>query len=258
MQTIRALIVDDEPLARKRIRALLAGRDDVEVVAEAGSGEAAVKSIREHGPDLVFLDVQMPGLDGFGALEALRPEERPVVIFTTAHDAYALQAFEVHALDYLLKPFDDERFETALERARTQIRRRGVDELGDQLRDLLEAHRGRKLDGAPENAQRLVVKSGGRITFVDFDEIDWIEAEGSYACLHVGERTHMLRETMHSLEARLPAGRFLRIHRSAIVNLRRVREIQGSGTDCRVVLQTGSRLSVSQSYREKLQKALGI
>jgi two-component system LytT family response regulator len=259
MEAIRILIVDDEPLARRRVRKLLNGRRDVTIVGESANGREAVAAIRSQRPDVVFLDVQMPVLDGFGALAELAGDEMPVVVFTTAYDQYALRAFEVHALDYLLKPFDDERFEQALERARAQVQRSKADDLGARLQELLADH-GARAGGPGEAAdpERLVVKSGGRITFLDLDEIDWIEAEGSYVNLHAGKRSHLLRETMNGLEARLPEDRFLRVHRSTIVNLGRVRELQERHGDYRVVLEDGRKLAVSQRYREKLHKALGL
>ena len=184
--TIRVLIVDDEPLARERIRTLLKAVRGVQVVGECGDGKRAVKAIRRRRPDLVFLDIQMPEMDGFSVLEKLQPEEIPVVIFATAYDKYALRAFEVHALDYLLKPFDRERFGTALARARDQIERR---KNGDINRRLLSLLAGRA--GEEKPAERLVIKSAGRISFLRTEEVDWIEAAGNDLRLHAGKEEHL-------------------------------------------------------------------
>lgn len=250
---IRALIVDDEPLARERLRTLLKPEADVEIVGECGDGEKAVSAIRRHKPDLLFLDVQMPERDGFDVLEALGAEEMPVVVFVTAYDKYALRAFEVHALDYLLKPFDRERFQRALERAREQVAGRHSSTLGERLLALLA-------DRATEQKrlQRVVIKSGGRIFFLRVEEIDWIEAAGNYLRLHVGREEHLLRETMNRLEARLDPAKFLRIHRSTIVNLERIREMQPSfHGDYVVLLRDGTRLALSRSHRDKLPARWG-
>lgn len=248
-----ALIVDDEPLARERIRTLLKTEREIHVVGECGDGKRAVKAIRRRRPDLVFLDVQMPEMDGFAVLEALQPEEMPVVIFTTAYDKYALRAFEVHALDYLLKPFDRERFQTALARACEQIERRKNGTLNRRLLSLLA---GRAAGQKP--VERLVIKSGGRITFLRADEVEWIEAAGNYLRLHAGREEHLLRETMGGMEARLDSEKFVRIHRSTIVNLDRVKEMQPSfHGDYVVLLHDGKRLTLSRGYRDRLQSILG-
>jgi two-component system LytT family response regulator len=250
---IRVLIIDDEPLARQRIRALLEAEADVEVIGECEDGVKAVAAIREHKPDLLFLDVRMPELDGFGILEALGTERMPGVIFVTAYDRYALRAFEVHALDYLLKPFDRERFKRALERARAQIGRAQTAEVSEQLRALLEDARGgrRFLD-------RVVIKSASRVFFLRVEEIDWIEAAGNYLKLHAGNESHLLRETMNGLEARLDPEKFLRIHRSTIVNIERIQELQPwFHGDYVVLLRDGTKLTLSRSYRQKLQDLFG-
>jgi two-component system LytT family response regulator len=249
---IQTLIVDDEPLARERIRTLLKAERDVRVVGECSDGRRAVKAIRRHKPDLVYLDVQMPEMDGFDVLDELKPEEMPVVIFATAYDKYALRAFDVHALDYLLKPFDRERFQTALERAREQIGKRRNGDINQRLFSLL-ADRA----SGQKPAQRLVIKSGGRITFLRAEEIDWVEAAGNYLRLHVGKEEHLLRETMNGLEARLDPQHFLRIHRSTIVNLERVKQMQASfHGEYVVLLHDGTRLTLSRGYRDKLQEIL--
>src|SRR6266545_303466 len=219
MDKIRALIIDDEPLARERIVDMLVGDAEVEIIGECGDGLAAVAAIEAHKPDLAFLDVQIPELDGFGLLEAI--EQTPVIIFVTAYDQYALRAFEVHALDYLLKPFDRERFDKALRRAKHQIERERAGTMNRELVALLA-----DLKSRPKPLERLVIKAGGRVFFLRVDEIDWIEAAANYVRLHVGSETHLLRETMNALEGRLDAEQFVRIHRSTIVHLDRIQELQ--------------------------------
>ena len=248
---MRTLIVDDEPLARERFRTLLCDEPDIELVGECGDGKEAVSAIREKSPELLFLDVQMPEMDGFAVLRAVGPERVPAVVFVTAYDRYALRAFDVHALDYLLKPFDRERFQKALERARAQLGERGT--LGDRLLALLKDVK--KVSKHPE---RFVIKSAGRVFFLRADEIDWVEAAGNYVQLHVGPTTHLMRETMGRLEARLDPEKFVRIHRSTIVQVDRIKEMQPAfHGDYIVILQDGARLNLSRSYREKLQTLLG-
>ncbi len=248
---MRTLIVDDEPLARERIRTLLCDEPDIELVGECGDGKEAVSAIREKSPELLFLDVQMPEMDGFAVLRAVGPERVPAVVFVTAYDRYALRAFDVHALDYLLKPFDRERFQKALERARAQLGERGT--LGDRLLALPKDVK--KVSKHPE---RFVIKSAGRVFFLRADEIDWVEAAGNYVQLHVGPTTHLMRETMGRLEARLDPEKFVRIHRSTIVQVDRIKEMQPAfHGDYIVILQDGARLNLSRSYREKLQTLLG-
>ena len=251
MEKIRTLIVDDEPLARERIADLLDGDAEFEIVGECGDGLAAVAAIEAHKPDLLFLDVQMPELDGFGVLEAI--EEAPVIIFVTAYDQYALRAFEVHALDYLLKPFDRERFDKALQRAKRQIARERAGAVNQELVALLA-----DLKSRPKPLERLVIKAGGRVFFLRVDEIDWIEAAANYVKLHVGKESHLLRETINGLAAKLDPDKFLRIHRSIIVNLERVKELQPwFHGDYVVILQDGTQLTSSRNYREHLRKLLG-
>lgn len=249
---IRAIIVDDEPLARERIRTLLRSAPDVEVVAECGDGRKAIGAIEKHRPDLLFLDVQMPGPDGFGVLASLSPGKYPVVVFVTAYDRYALKAFEASALDYLLKPFDRERFDKAMARVRKHLGQKQTGKLNQKLLALLE-----QTPGA-QYAERLVVKSAGRITFLRTDEIDWVEAQGNYACLHVGKDTHLLRETMSALEARLDPQKFVRIHRSTVANIECIKELQPTfHGDFSVLLRDGTRLTLSRTYRKELQRRLG-
>jgi two-component system LytT family response regulator len=250
---LRTLIVDDEPLARQRLRRLCDEDPDIEIVGECNDGQQAVDSLREHRPDLVFLDVQMPALDGFATLQSLGDSALPMVIFVTAHDRYALKAFEVHALDYLLKPFDRSRFAAALEHAKAQFRQGHTDSVSERLSQLLQAFPDRS-----RYSERLMVKSGGRIYFVAADTISWLEAAGNYVRLHVGKEDHLLRETLTSLEKKLDPKRFVRIHRSAIVNLACLRELQPAfHGDYVVILQDGTELALSRGCRDKLEEALG-
>jgi two-component system LytT family response regulator len=250
---IRTLVIDDEPLARGRLRKLLEDETEIELIGECSDGREALAAIQEHSPDLIFLDVQMPELDGFSVLAALKREKMPVVIFVTAHDKFALKAFEVHAVDYLLKPFDRERFQTALARALNQIKREQTGALTERLSTLLA-------DLKPESAhpERIVIKADGRMTFLKTDDIDWIEAADNYVNLRVGTESHLVRETMASLESRLPSKKFMRISRSTIVNIERIKELQPMfHGEYAVILRNGTRLTLSRSYRDKLQQLLG-
>jgi len=250
---IRTLIVDDEPLARERIRALLQKEADIEIIGECADGRGAVAAISKDRPDLVFLDVQMPELDGFGVLEQLDSEARPAVVFVTAHDKFALRAFEVHALDYLLKPFDSGRFKKALERARDRIQRQQTGELSHRISELLA-----DLKTGAKHPERLAIKSGGKVLFLKIDEIDWIEAADNYVELHIGNESHLHRETMAALEGKLPADKFMRISRSTIVNIERIKELQPMfHGEYAVILRNGTRLTLSRSHREKLNQLLG-
>ena len=249
----RILIADDEPLARERLKMLLVGQEGFEVVGECHDGPSTIDAIRRTKPDLVFLDVQMPGANGFDVVSALGEEELPLFVFVTAFDKYALKAFDVHALDYLLKPFDRDRFLQALARARQQLERPSNSDLRSRLLALV-----RDLEPAPQRLERFVIKSGGRVFFVRADEIDWIEAAGNYVKLHVGTETHLLRETMNAVEAQLPRETFYRIHRCHIVNIERVKELQPwFNGEYVVFLRTGARLTLSRGYREKLQDRIG-
>lgn len=250
---VKTIIVDDEQLARERLRDLLAGREGIEVVAECGDGQSAVRSIEENKPDLVFLDVQMPELDGFGVVEAVGADRMPPVIFVTAHERFALKAFEVHAIDYLLKPFDRERFAAALNRALDHVRKRNDTDLASKMTSLLGDIRSQ-----PRATDRLVVKTDGRVLLVPVDDVDWIESADNYVSVHAGGETHLLRETMNSIEQRLPTDRFMRISRSSIVNVDRIRELQPLfHGDYVVILRNGARLNLSRSHREKLNALLG-
>jgi two-component system LytT family response regulator len=248
---MRVLIADDEPLARERVRTLLAGEADIEVAAECGDGAETVAAIERLAPDLIFLDVQMPEVDGFEVLDAIAPAPMPAVIFVTAYDRYALKAFEVHALDYLLKPFDQERFSLALARARAEFAR-GDGSVARRLVELLENLRTER-----RYATRIVVRESGRVFFLGLTEIDWIESVGNYVCLHVGQRSHLLRETMKSVEARLDPARFVRLHRSSIVNVERIHQVETTRRgDYAVVLTDGTHLAASRGYAERLRKLM--
>jgi len=250
---IRVLVVDDEPLAREKICGMAADDPEIRVVAECSNGAEAIEAVQAMRPDLILLDVQMPEVGGFAVLEALKDEWLPPVIFITAYDHYAVRAFEFHALDYLLKPFDRERFQTAIERAKRQIRRDSGARMDARILALLEEMR-----ETPRYSERLVVKTGGRVFFLNTDEIDWVEAEGNYVSIHTGKKSYLLRETITSLESQLDPKEFVRIHRSAIVRLDRIKELQPwSHGEYHVLLQDGTRLTLSRSYREKLQAALG-
>lgn len=243
---IKALIVDDEPLARDRLRAMLARESDIQVMDECADGDEAVDKILGLKPDLVFLDVQMPKRDGFGVLRTLQGGKLPAVIFTTAYDQHALAAFDAHAVDYVLKPFKTSRFQEALNRAREMLAGRGSQEAVNRLLKLVEERQ----QEAPK-LTRIPVKSEDRTFFVKVEEVDWIEADGNYAVLHAGKARHMVRETMTFLEANLPPGGFLRISRSSIVNLERVRELQPlAQEDHAVVLKNGEVLEMTRGIRE--------
>ena len=255
MRRFRALIVDDEPFARERVRRLLAADEEIEIVGECADGFAAVEALSAHAPDLVFLDVQMPGKDGFAVLEEVAGRCAPLVIFLTAYDQYAVRAFDACALDYLLKPFDEERFEKALARAKAQLRRAEEASTSEPTASLLD---GKEARGSQAPLERVVVKSGGRIFFLKTCEVDWIEAYGNYVRLHVGATSYLLREPISSLEAQIDPARFLRIHRSALVNIERIREMQPMfHGQYVVILHDGTRLTLSRRYRSKLQKSLG-
>jgi two-component system, LytTR family, response regulator len=249
----RVLIADDEPLARERLRTLLQDEPGMEIVGEAGDGLRAAESILALTPDIVFLDVQMPGADGFDVIEAVGADRMPCVIFVTAFDRYALRAFDVHALDYLLKPFDRERFRQSVARARQQMTRTNGGDVERRIAALMD-----DLRPAKQKTDRFVVKSGGRIFFVRTSEIDWIEAAGNYVKLHVGADTHLIRETMNAVEGRLSPEAFVRIHRCHIVNIEQVRELQPwFNGEYVVFLKSGTRLTLSRGYRERLQDRVG-
>ena len=246
--TPRALVVDDEPVARKRLRSLLEA-EKVHVVGECENGEQAIEAIERLRPDVVFLDVQMPGLDGFDVVDALEAAKHPAIVFVTAYDRYAVRAFDVHAVDYLLKPFERSRLRKALERlsARSDSReaRRGIHAAVDSVRAQLPL-------------RRVLIKTSGRIYAVRVDDVDYIDVAGHYLELHAGATTHLVRDSIGSIESRLDSSRFVRIHRSVIVNIDRVRELQPAfHGEFVVTLQTGHRLRCSRTYADRLTKAMG-
>ena len=251
-ERISVIIVDDEEPARARLRHLLKDETDFEIAAECPNGRQAVAAIEKLRPQLVFLDIQMPRMNGFEVCETVGAETMPLVVFVTAYNQFALQAFEVHAVDYLLKPFDRERFQKCLRHVREQLRRGAELPYSAQLKQLLAEMRtgGKKFE-------RLAFKLDGRVIFVRVDEIDWIEADGNYVHLHSGDAKHLLRETLTSLEEQLPADKFLRINRSTLVNLDRIKELQSLFYgDFAVILRNGTKLTLSRNYRDKVEALL--
>lgn len=246
MSKIRAVIADDEPLARRGIRQLLAPHSDVAVVAEARNGREAVRMLRELEPDLLFLDVQMPELDGFDVLSEIGAEAMPAVIFVTAYDTFAVKAFEAHALDYLVKPLEARRFAEALEHMRERLRSTKAVDLSRKLLALLEAREKERV------RQRILIPTPGGELVLEPDEIDWIEADDYYAAIHASGRRHLIRESLASLEQRLDSSRFVRAHRSAIVNIDRVRELRREANETFLVLRNGMRVPVSRRQREQV------
>ncbi len=250
MEKIRALIVDDEPLAREGMRIHLGEHEDIDIIGECDDGATAVIMIRDVAPDLVFLDVQMSGLDGFGVLRAIGGEHMPIVVFVTAYDQFALQAFEAHAIDYLLKPIDPDRLDTALERVRNQLEGANRRERVDRVMALLS-----QVGGSQRYIERLVTRSDGKIRIIRVDDIDYIEAAGNYAKIHVGGKMHLVREGMNSLESKLDPARFLRVHRSVIVRIDRIKELESLYQgDYVVVLHDGTRLTTGRKYRDAIQE----
>ena len=251
---IRTLIIDDVQLARERLKRCLAAEPDVEIVGECDNGTKAVESIRALSPDLIFLDVQMPALDGFGVLDALKGEHTPTVIFVTAYNEYAIQAFDVNALDYLLKPVDCARLSKAVERAKAHLAQpEPGDDLDSRFRAMLE-----DLKASSKFLKRLTIKLTGHTILLPTDEIDWIESYGNYLKLHAGRESHLIRGTMQSLESRLDPEKFVRVHRSTIVNIEKIKEIYPrSNGDQDLVLQNGQQLMLSRKYRDRFFGALG-
>jgi two-component system LytT family response regulator len=251
--SLRVIIVDDEPLARKFIRRMLKDDQEVEIVGECVNGKEAVVAVREQMPDLVFLDVQMPEMDGFAALAALEVERLPEIIFTTAYEQFAIRAFEIHALDYLLKPFDQARFNKALAHAKERLSGVKYVEGRKQVTAMLENV---KLN--PKFLDRLIVKANGRIIFLKTRDIHWIKADDKYVHLHTGKTAHMVRQTLNAMEGQLDPQIFLRIHRSAVVNIEWIKELQPLfGGEHRVVLEDGTKLTLSRNYKDKLFELLG-
>jgi two-component system LytT family response regulator len=262
---IRALIVDDEPVARAGIRRLLEDDPDIIVVGEAGNGRSAVRAITTLRPDLLFLDIQMPEMDGFQVLEQITPQRAPTVVFVTAYDRFALRAFEVQALDYVLKPFEDERFFAVLARAKQHVRQARDGDLATRLAALLAAYESQAkstrqplmTESGPARLARILVKQGDRVFFLPVEEIDWIEAADYYARIHAGGTSHLVRETMGALESQLDETQFVRVHRSAIVNAERVKEIRADWRNHPVVvLETGVRLPVARTRRAVLERVM--
>jgi len=253
------VIVDDEELARRGIKTRLQRSQDVEIVADCNNGREAIEAIRRLSPDLVFLDVQMPGKTGFDVIEAIGCDTFPQVIFVTAHDRYAIRAFEVNALDYLLKPIDDERFDIALRRARESLARHHDSGVGRRLASVLgEMAASRNRGPTTTRSNRLVVRSGGRVLFVKVSEVDWVEATGDYVTLHVGKKSLLLRETITEMERKLGSEGFTRIHRSTIVNLEQIVEMRAlDNGEYRVRLRDATELKLSRNYRHALPRLIG-
>jgi len=252
MDRIRTIVVDDEKPARMRLIELLQREADVEVAGTASDGREALDVLRRVKPDLLFLDVQMPQLDGFGVLEQLAPNEMPITILVTAYDKYAIQAFDAHAIDYLLKPFSDQRFDNAIKRARKYIASADVRGQGEELTAAAEERR--SVNARSGFLERLVLKSNGSITFLDVDDVDWIEAAGVYIYLHAGRQKHLYRSSVTQLLQRLNPRRFVRIHRSAAVNTSRIRELQSvSHGDFALILKDGTELTLSRAYRSQVE-----
>lgn len=254
---MRVIIVDDEPLARDRLRGMLTKEPDVQIVAECGDGKEALQAIKRESPDVVFLDIQMPEMDGFEVLTQLKGNRLPQVVFVTAYDEFAVKAFDVHALDYLLKPFDRDRLKQALDRIREHLKASAPSEdLTRKLSALLESLQPEKSDKA--GPDRLAVKLDGRVIFLRPTDIDWLEAQDNYVKLHVGRDAHLVRDTLSSFESRLDNRRFIRIARSTIVNIDRVREMQPMfHGEYVVILHDGTKLTMSRGYRDTLQQYLG-
>jgi two-component system LytT family response regulator len=256
VEPVRVLIADDERPARAKLRRFLAADPQVELAGEAASGTEAVEMIERLRPDLVFLDIQMPGADGFGVLQAIGPAALPHVVFVTAYDEYALRAFEVHAVDYLLKPFDADRFRTALARAKERVRGRtpaGDEALDARIRRVLAEAR-----PAPAYLERVLVRTGARAVFLRVDEIDWLEAEENYVRLHAGRESYLVRGTLAGLEERLDPARFVRVHRSHMVSLAAIRELHPwSHGDWMIVLRDGRELMLSRRYRDRIPELAG-
>lgn len=266
---IKVIVVDDEPLALRGLKLRLAEFPEVEIVAEATNGREAVKLIRQHSPDVVFLDIQMPGLDGFGVVRALIGAPAPLFVFVTAYDKYAIDAFEANALDYLVKPVEEERLKDALHRAREALKSRAAASRESKLIELLaslsddERDRIKELINDPSwtekerYPERLSFKDGSKVVVLSADDIEWIDAAGDYMCIHAGGKTHIIRETMKTLEQRLDPKRFQRVHRSAIVNVGKVKELHPhSNGEYFLILENGAELKLSRSYKEVVARFL--
>lgn len=270
---IRTIIVDDEPLARRGIRARLERAGGYAVVAECASGREAVAAIREHAPAVVFLDVQMPGVDGFGVVDEIGADHMPVTIFVTAYDAHALRAFEAHAFDYLLKPIDDDRFAKTIDRAKNRITEREESGVARKLAALMndirparsaaesgQPHRAETPDAAPPAAlpTRIAIRDRDRVVFIDIADIDWIGADGDYVRIHTAGKSHLVRDTMAAMETRLDPNTYVRIHRSTIVNVSRIKELRPyTSREYAVILRDGTRLRLSRRFRNRLRVHFG-
>ena len=251
--TIRTIVSDDEPLAREKLRILLASEAGVRIVAECRDGRQTIDALQTCKPDLLLLDIQMPGADGFQVLSAIPADDMPLVVFTTAYDQYAIRAFETHAVDYLLKPFDHERLHKAIERIRSELLKTNDREMTQRILDLLAGTRAES-----RVTKRLAIKAAGRVVFLDVEEIDWVEAAANYVRLHVGKESHLLRESIGRISERLDPDRFVRVHRSTIVNVRRIKELQPCNSgEYIVVLKDGKELSCSRGYRTELDHLIG-
>ncbi|MEZ5895890.1 MAG: LytTR family DNA-binding domain-containing protein [Parvularculaceae bacterium] len=268
-QKISVILVDDEPLAIRGMKLRLAEFAEIEVIGECSNGREAVKEIKAKSPDVVFLDIQMPGLDGFGVVRALIGVPAPLIIFVTAYDKYAIDAFEANALDYLVKPVDEERLKDAIHRAREAIKSRAAasresklvellaslsDEDHDQIKELIQDPSWTEKE---RYSERLSFKDGSKVVMLNADDIDWIDAAGDYMCIHAGGKTHIIRETMKTLQQRLDPSRFQRIHRSAIVNVKKVKELHPhSNGEYFVILENGNELKLSRSYKDVVARFL--
>jgi two-component system LytT family response regulator len=254
---IPTIIADDEHLARKKMRLLLGSEPGVQVIAECQDGQQTIEAVKTHRPDLLLIDIRMPDMDGFQVLAKLDPEEMPVVVFTTAYDQFAIRAFEAQALDYLLKPFDSERLHQAIERARAELLKSHNRDLTTRILDLLAKNAEPKVE--PKRAEdRMIIRAGGKVVFLDVNELDWIEAAANYVKLNVGKDSYLLREGIGSISARLDPDRFVRIHRSVIVNVRKIRELQPCDSgEYIALLKNGKELSCSRGYRAQLQRLIG-
>lgn len=252
-EKIKTIIIDDEPLAREKIRHSLQEETDIEIISECNNGKSAISEIKNKNPDLVFLDIQMPECDGFEVIRRVGPGNMPTVIFVTAYDQYALKAFETHALDYLLKPFDIKRFKSSLKRAKTQILNNRTHEFGKKLLSLV----GEGSAVEKKYMERVVIKSVGNFVFLNVDEIDWIEASGNYIYLHTKANRHLLRETMNGIEVKLDPEIFIRVHRSYIIKIDRIKEFQSmfNGTFS-IKLKDGTAVISSRGYLAKLNALL--
>jgi two-component system LytT family response regulator len=254
---IRTIVADDEHLARKKLRVLLDSEPGVQVVAECQDGLQTVSAVQTHRPDLLLIDIRMPDMDGFEVLKQIASDEMPVVVFTTAYDQFAIRAFEAHALDYLLKPFDGERLHHAVERARAELLKVHDRDLTGRILDLLAKNMEPKIESKPVD-DRMVIRAGGKVVFLDVKEIDWIEAAANYVKLNVGKDSYLLREGIGSISERLDPDRFVRIHRSVIVNVRKIKELQPCESgEYIAVLRNGKELSCSRGYRTQLQRLIG-